>query len=59
MLLKIEQAGVPAEYVGFASFSEAIKQREFQTSKSDMENLLGRTPTSDKAFLRQVYTAKN
>lgn len=52
-------AGVPAEYIGmFAGFAEAIKQGEFSTEKTDLENLLGRKPMTAKAFLKEVYTAK-
>lgn len=52
-------AGVPAEYVGlFSGFAEAIKQGEFSTEKTDLENLLGRKPTTAKAFLKEVYTSK-
>lgn len=52
----LTQAGVPAEYIGiFAGFAEAIKQGEFLTEKTDLENLLGRKPTTAKAFLKEVY----
>lgn len=52
-------AGVPAEYVAmFAGFAEAIKQGEFSAEKTDLENLLGRKPTTAKAFLKEVYTSK-
>ena len=52
-------AGVPTEYVGmFAGFAEAIKQGEFSTEKTDLENLLGRKPMTAKAFLKEVYTSK-
>lgn len=55
----LSKAGVPAEYIGmFAGFAEAIKQGEFNSSKTDLENLLGRKPTSLEAFLTQVYAAK-
>lgn len=51
-------AGVPTEYVGmFAGFAEAIKQGEFSTEKTDLENLLGRKPMTAKAFLKEVYTS--
>lgn len=53
------KAGVPAEYVGmFAGFAEAIKQGEFSAEKTDLENLLGRKPTTAKAFLKDVYASK-
>jgi|TARA_R110002124_G_scaffold115056_2_gene270736 NAD(P)H dehydrogenase (quinone) len=52
----LTKAGVPTEYIGmFAGFSEAIKQGEFETSTTDLENLLGRKATSTKEFLTQVY----
>ncbi len=52
-------AGVPAEYVSmFASFAEAIKQGEFTSKKTDLENLLGRKPITAKAFLKEVYASK-
>lgn len=56
----LSQAGVPMEYIDmFAGFAEAIKQGEFETEKTDLVNLLGRTPTSAKAFFAQVYSAQN
>jgi NAD(P)H dehydrogenase (quinone) len=55
----LSKAGVPEEYIGmFAGFSEAIKQGEFTVTKTDLENLLGREPTSAKEFLKQVYASK-
>lgn len=55
----LTKAGVPAQYIGmFSDFAEAIKQGEFSTEKTDLENLLGRKPTSAKAFLKEVYTSK-
>ncbi|MES2141041.1 MAG: SDR family oxidoreductase [Bacteroidota bacterium] len=50
-------AGLPKEYAGmFAAFSEAIEQGEFENKNTDLENLLGRKPTSLKAFLGTVYS---
>lgn len=55
----LSKAGVPMEYVGMiAAFSEAIKQGEFSTLKSDLEKLLGRKPTKLKDYLKSVYTKK-
>ncbi|ASS50029.1 MAG: hypothetical protein A3D31_10680 [Candidatus Fluviicola riflensis] len=55
----LTKAGVPNEYVGmFAGFSEAIKQGEFLVDKTDLENLLGRKPTTAKEFLQQTYSLK-
>ena len=52
----MSKAGVPMEYIGMiADFSEAIKQGEFSTTKSDLENLLGRKPTTLKEYLKSVY----
>jgi len=53
-------AGVPAEYIGlFVAFAEAIKQGEFETSKTDLQYLLGRKPVTLKEFLTQVYGRKS
>ena len=55
----LTKANVPAEYIGmFSGFAEAIKQGEFSVEKSDLENLLGRKPTTVKAFLKEVYSSK-
>jgi len=55
----LTKANVPAEYIGmFSGFVEAIKQGEFSTEKTDLENLLGRKPTTSKAFLKEVYATK-
>lgn len=55
----LTKAGVPSEYAGmFAGFSEAIKQGEFSVDKTDLENLLGRKPTTAKEFLQQTYSLK-
>lgn len=55
----LTEAGVPTEYIGiFAGFAEAIKQGEFLTEKTDLENILGRKPTTAKAFLKELYTSK-
>ncbi|MFC4211245.1 SDR family oxidoreductase [Pedobacter lithocola] len=55
----LTKAGVPAQYVGmFASFAETIKQGEFSSEKTDLENLLGRKPLTAKAFLKEVYGTK-
>ena len=53
------KAGMPEQYVGmFARFSEAIRQSELETVKTDLEHLLGRKPVSATAFLKAVYGAK-
>jgi NAD(P)H dehydrogenase (quinone) len=52
----LTNAGVPAEYIGmFASFSEAIKQGEFENYSNDLEKLLGRKPTGLKEFYKTIY----
>jgi NAD(P)H dehydrogenase (quinone) len=53
----LSKAGVPMEYIRmFASFSEAIKQGEFETEYNDLERLLGRKPTDLKVFLRTIFS---
>lgn len=55
----LTKAKVPAEYIGmFAGFAEAIRQGEFSAEKTDLENLLGRKPTTAKAFLKEVYATE-
>ena len=55
----LTQAGVPAAYIGiFAAFSEAIKQGEFETTSTDLENLLGRKPATLRDYLTTVYSGK-
>jgi NAD(P)H dehydrogenase (quinone) len=54
----LTKANVPAEYIGmFSGFAEAIKQGEFSVEKADLENLLGKKPTTAKEFLTQLYSA--
>ena len=54
------EAGVPKEYAGFfAGMAERIKQGEFYSEKTVLENLLQRKPSSVKEFLKQVYFSKN
>lgn len=49
-------AGVPKEVVGFlGAFSTAIRNGEFDTQRSDLEQLLGRKPTELKEFLKITY----
>ena len=53
----LSDVGVPIEYVKMtADFSEAIRQGEFETFKTDLEKWLGRKPTTVKEFLTQVYS---
>jgi NAD(P)H dehydrogenase (quinone) len=56
----LAKAGVPAEYVNIiSSFSEAIRQGEFETPVTDLENLLKRKPVSLEEFFRNTYFSKN
>lgn len=56
----LTNAGVPAEAIGvLSSFSVAQKQGDLDLTSSDLENLLGRKPTTLKTFLETVYTSKN
>lgn len=49
-------AGVPEMYINmFAGFAEAIKQGEFDSPQTDLEQLLGRKPISTAAFLEKFY----
>lgn len=53
---ELTKAGVPAEYIGlFASFSEGVKQGEFDFPDNTLEKLLGRKPLSAREFLKSVY----
>ncbi|MBN8685792.1 MAG: SDR family oxidoreductase [Chitinophagales bacterium] len=53
----LSQAGVPGQYITmFAGFAEAIRLGEFDSAAdSDLDTLLGRTPTSLEAYLEKVY----
>ncbi|MCU0442794.1 MAG: SDR family oxidoreductase [Bacteroidia bacterium] len=49
--------GVPADYIGlFTGFAVAQANGELELVGSDVEQLLGRKPTSIKSFLNQVYS---
>jgi NAD(P)H dehydrogenase (quinone) len=49
--------GVPADYIAlFTAFAIAQATGELQTVSSDLEQLLGRKPTSIHTFLNQVYS---
>lgn len=55
----LTKSGVPVEMAGMvASFSEAIKQGEFETTKTDLKYLLGRKPATLNEFLKSVYNNK-
>jgi NAD(P)H dehydrogenase (quinone) len=52
----LSNAGIPKEVVAFSgAFSIAIKNGEFNTQRSDLENLLGRKPMELKEFLKITY----
>lgn len=52
----LTEHGVPADFIGlFSSFAVAQANGELETTGADLENLLGRKPTSLKTFLTQVY----
>jgi NAD(P)H dehydrogenase (quinone) len=56
----LSKAGVPMMYIGmFASFSEAIRQGEFETADSDLKKLLGRNPSTLKDYFKATYFSKN
>jgi NAD(P)H dehydrogenase (quinone) len=56
----LTKAGVPLEYVElFASFAIAQAQDDLDSSSADLENLLGRKPTSLKEYLKTIYSSKN
>jgi NAD(P)H dehydrogenase (quinone) len=51
------KAGVPKEVVSFlGGFATAIGNGEFDTHRSDLENLLGRRPIELKEFLKITYS---
>lgn len=55
----LTNSGVPIEQASFIStFNEAIEQGEFEVDKSDLEELLGRKPTTMKQYLSQIYSFK-
>jgi NAD(P)H dehydrogenase (quinone) len=50
------KAGVPKEVTSFlGGFATAMKNGEFDTHRSDFENLLGRKPMELKEFLKITY----
>lgn len=52
----LTKAGVPTEYAEmFGGFATAAQQGELSAGNTDLETLLGRTPTSVEAFLKQYY----
>jgi NAD(P)H dehydrogenase (quinone) len=52
--------GVPADFIGlFSGFAVAQAKGELDFVSSDLEQLLGRKPTTIKSFLHQVYFSSN
>lgn len=52
----LKSNNVPEEYIGlFTGFAVAQAEGEFDVTGSDLENLLGRKPTTLKEFLKTVY----
>ncbi len=52
--------GVPEQGIEMAAgFAEAIAQNEFTVEQSDLEKLLGRTPTPLKNYLIKTYSPSN
>lgn len=52
----LTKLGVPQEYVGLtASFSKAIKNKEFELYDNTLATLLGREETSLKDYLKSVF----
>lgn len=55
----LKGAGVPDVFVEMLSgFATAIKNNELDVVSSDLENLLGKKPTTVAAYLRSLYGAK-
>lgn len=53
---QLVQQGVPDDDAAYlARFAGAIARGEFDTNKSDVKQLLGRSPISLKDFLRSIY----
>jgi len=53
---QLVQQGVPDDDAAYLSrFAGAIAKGEFETNKSDMKQLLGRSPISLKDFLKSIY----
>ena len=53
---QLVQQGVPGDDAAYLSrFAGAIARGEFETNKSDVKQLLGRSPISLKDFLKSIY----
>lgn len=56
-LFTLTELGVPADFIGlFSGFAVAQAKGELEMVGSDLEQLLGRKPTSVKTFLTQIYS---
>ncbi len=54
---QLVKAGVPKENAAFfAAFGESIDKGEFDTHRSDLRALLGRSPLSLEEFLKNIYS---
>ena len=54
----LTQANVPDIYIGlFAGFSSAIRQGEFAKTSGDLEQLLGRKPSTLNEFITSHYSS--
>lgn len=55
-IAQLVQQGVPDDDAAYLSrFAGAIARGEFETNKSDVKQLLGRSPISLKDFLKSIY----
>jgi NAD(P)H dehydrogenase (quinone) len=56
-IAQLVKAGVPKDNAAFfAGFGKAIGNGEFDTHRSDLKQLLGRSPVSLEDFLRSIYS---
>ncbi|MDP2238242.1 MAG: SDR family oxidoreductase [Bacteroidales bacterium] len=56
----LTEHGVPVDFIGlFSSFAVAQEKGELEMVGSDLEQFLGRKPTTIKTFLTQIYSPSN
>ncbi|MBA4319683.1 MAG: NAD(P)-dependent oxidoreductase [Flavobacterium sp.] len=54
----LTEHGMPEDFIGFfSSFAVAQAKGELEIVDSDLEQILGRKPTSVKTFLNQIYSS--
>ncbi|MGX7666288.1 SDR family oxidoreductase [Flavobacterium pedocola] len=54
----LSEHGMPEDFIGFfSSFAVAQANGELEIVDSDLEQILGRKPTSVKTFLNQIYSS--